>query len=92
MASAVVHCEALGLLMFIHCLLLIPLFNGVGPGFINHPAGEERAGCFGFCILNVVSFLYLFLTVPWIGLWCVNMAFPGHTHLLPDQYFDLYPC
>ena len=44
MASAAVHCEALGLVMFIHCLLLIPLFYGVGPGFINHSAGEERAG------------------------------------------------
>ena len=44
MASAAVRCEALGLLMFIHCLLLIPLCYGVGPDFINHPAGEERAG------------------------------------------------
>ena len=92
MASAAVHCEALGLLMFINCLLLIPLFYGVGPGFIYHPAGEERAGCFAFCILNVASFLYLFLTVPLVDLWCVIMAFPGQTHLLPDQYFDLYPC
>ena len=29
-----------------------------------------------------VSVLCLFLTVPWVGLQCVIVAFPGHTHLL----------
>ena len=29
-----------------------------------------------------VSFLCLFLAVPWDGLWSVTVAFPGHTHLL----------
>ena len=28
-----------------------------------------------------VSVLCLFFTVPWAGLQCVIMAFPGHTHL-----------
>ena len=26
--------------------------------------------------------LFLFLTVPWVGMWCVIEGFPGHTHLL----------
>ena len=32
------------------------------------------------CLVNV-SVLWLFLTVPWVGLQCVIVAFPGHTHL-----------
>ena len=28
-----------------------------------------------------ISGLCLFLVVPWIGLQCVILAFPGHTHL-----------
>ena len=30
--------------------------------------------------------LCLFLTVPWIGLWCVIVVFPDHTHLLLSPY------
>ena len=30
----------------------------------------------------VVNALSPFLTVPWVGLQCVIVAFPGHTHLL----------
>ena len=26
--------------------------------------------------------LWLFLTVPWVGLQCVSVVFPDHTHLL----------
>ena len=29
-----------------------------------------------------VSVMWLFLTVWWIGLQCVSVAFPGHTHFL----------
>ena len=29
-----------------------------------------------------VSVLWLFLTVPWVGLQCVIVVFPDHTHLL----------
>ena len=28
-----------------------------------------------------VAFLWLFLAVPWAGLWCVIVALPSHTHL-----------
>ena len=32
--------------------------------------------------LVAVDVLRLFLTVPWVGLWCVIVVFPDHTHLL----------
>ena len=59
MISAAVRSKAVVLLLFIHCLLLLPLFVGFCVGslffcavlcvlssFCHHPAGEERAGCF----------------------------------------------
>ena len=33
------------------------------------------------CIVTVNA-LWLFLTVPWVGLQCVSVVFPEHTHLL----------
>ena len=46
----------------------------------NQPTGEERlllsSGCYDALIV-----LCLFLTVPWIGLLCVIVSFPDHTHL-----------
>ena len=32
------------------------------------------------CVV-AVSIPYLFLMVPWVGLWSVIVEFPGHTHL-----------
>ena len=54
-------------------------------GFCNHLQEEERAGCFllSSCgCLATVSVLWLFLTLPWVGLRCVIVVFPDHTHLL----------
>ena len=34
-----------------------------------------------------VSVLRLFLTVPWVGLQCVLVVFPGHTHLLYSVFY-----
>ena len=34
-----------------------------------------------WCILTIYV-LWLFLTVPWAGLQCVNVVFPDHTYLL----------
>ena len=51
----------------------------------NHFEKEERAGCFFLlsyrCLVNVIVGC-LYFRVPWVGLQCVIMAFPGHTHLL----------
>ena len=33
------------------------------------------------CIVTL-NVLWLFLTVPWVGLQCVIVVFPDHTHLL----------
>ena len=45
--------------------------------------GEERAGCFTFIIvfLMIVNVLWLFFTVPRVGLQCVIVVFPDHTHV-----------
>ena len=34
-----------------------------------------------YICLVTVNVLWLFLTVPWVGLQCVIVAFPDHTHL-----------
>ena len=31
-----------------------------------------------------VSVLCLFLMVPWVGMWSLIVAFPGHTHMFFD--------
>ena len=31
-----------------------------------------------------ISVLWLFLTMPWVGLQCLIVVFPDHTHLLLD--------
>ena len=38
------------------------------------------------CLLKLPfdAMLCIFLTVPLVGLQCVNVAFPGHTHFSPD--------
>ena len=36
------------------------------------------------CIV-AINVLWLFLTVPWVGLQCVIVVFPDHTHLLFDK-------
>ena len=38
------------------------------------------------CCRVTVSVLCLFLAVPWVGLWSVIVAFPGHTHLLFEPF------
>ena len=37
------------------------------------------------CIVNI-NVLWLFLTVLWVGLQCVVVVFPDHTHLLLEHY------
>ena len=32
------------------------------------------------------SILFLFLAVSWVGLQCVTVAFPGHSHFFPSAY------
>ena len=49
------------------------------------PEGEEKAGCFALIVLQMfvsINVLWLFLTVLLVGLQCVIMVFPDHTHFL----------
>ena len=53
--------------------------------YCNHLDGDERAGCFTLFVFQVsliVIVLWLFLTVTLVGLQCVLVVFPDHTHLL----------
>ena len=45
---------------------------------------EKRAGCFTlivFWCLVAIFVLWFFLAVPWVGMQCVIVVFPDHTHL-----------
>ena len=50
----------------------------------NHLEDGERAGCFVIivyrCIVTI-NVMWLFLTVPWVGLLCVIVIFFYITHL-----------
>ena len=37
--------------------------------------------------LVTVNVLWLFLTLPWVGLQCVTVVFPDHTHFIILTYF-----
>ena len=54
---------------------------------------EEKADCLLIlpyrCIV-IINVLWLFLTVLWVGLQCVIVVFPDHTHLL-FYYENLAP-
>ena len=97
MASSIVCSKAVVLLLFIHCLLLLPLFVGAYcymlvlfcSSFLSFQVlvlsrwGRERElGALVWSEFRVVSVLWIFLVVPWVGLSYVVVAFPGHTHLL----------
>ena len=47
--------------------------------------GEERAGCLVLVVFMMscvaISVLWLLLVMPWVGLQCVIVVFPDHTHL-----------
>ena len=84
------------MLLLNHCLLLLPLLVGalclclfcyavlcaVSSFAIILMKKRELVALLvtSLCLVNV-SVLWLFLTVPWVGLQCVIVAFPGHTHL-----------
>ena len=55
-----------------------------------HLEEEERAGCAALIVLCLFAFnvLWLFITVPWVGLQCVIVVFPDHTHLLFHPFFS----
>ena len=85
------------MLLLVACLLLLPLFCGdyvLGPCFVMQYLVSflvlaiiwlgRRARCihwlFSWCLV-AVSVQWVFLTVQWVGLQCVFVAFPDHTLL-----------
>ena len=74
--------------MFVFILVCITLYLFE---FCNHLAEEERAGCLlSYGCLVTVDVLSSFLTVPRVGLQCVIVIFPDHTHLLFFSLITIY--
>ena len=60
--------------------------------FCNHLAKEEIAGYFTFIVfllLSAFGAMCLFLTMSWVGLQCVILAFPDHTFSSFSNYIYL---
>ena len=63
------------------CITLCPF------KFCNRLEGEERekVGCYAIIVLQVYCYYKCYVAhpqVPWVGLQCVIVVFPDHTHLL----------
>ena len=41
------------------------------------------------CIVTI-NVLWLFLMVPWVGMQCMIVVFPGHTHLLFEWLIETF--
>ena len=97
MAKAAVRSKAVVLLLLISCLMYFPLFMGVLCLYLFCYALLCVHSSFAIilkrkrklvallllsyrCIVTI-NILWLFLTVPWVGLQCVNEVFPDHTLL-----------
>ena len=52
----------------------------------NFPNITTYLPCCNFCLYSPTctpfNGMWLFITVQWVGLWCVIVVFPDHTHLL----------
>ena len=97
MAQAAVRYKAMVLLLLIYCLMYFLLFVGVLCLSLFCYALLCVHSSFGIilkkkrklvvllllsyrCIITI-NVLRHFFTVPWVGLQCVLVVFPGHTHL-----------
>ena len=98
MAKAAVRSKVVVLLLLIYCLRYFPLFVGVlclslfcyallcvHSSFANILKRKRNLVALlllSYRCLVTVNVLWRFLTVPWVGLQCVIVVFPDHTHLL----------
>ena len=90
-----VPAKVVALLLLIHSLIILPWDCGgslLGPCLVLYYSGvlssfaiiltrNREHGVLLYC-LPTINVLWLFLTVPWIGLKCVNEVLPDHTHSL----------
>ena len=69
-------------------LVLVLLFNTLCPSCFAIILMGKRAGWFAliFFLMPCDNVLWLFLLMPWVGLLCVIVVFPDHTHLLFSVY------
>ena len=68
--------------MFVFVLLCITLCSFL---FCNHLEEEEKAGCFVIIVLQMYFYYRCAVALPRgavVGLQCVIVVFPDHTHLL----------
>ena len=106
MASATVHSKVVVLLLLIHCLLLLQLFMlfVFGPCLYVQYLVSSLVLRSYFCWIELgallqlsawclvtVSVLWLFLTSRCVGLQCVIVVFPAHSHFLYTVHIRLCP-
>ena len=100
LAQAAVSSKAVVLLLLIHCLMYVPLFVGVLclslfchvllcvhsslANIIKRKRKLVDLLLLSYRCIDTMIVWRLFLTVPWVGLQCVFVVFPDHTHLLID--------
>ena len=84
------------MLLLIYCLRYIPFFVGlcICLCFIMHYLAFQvfaiilkRLLLLSYICLVTANVLWLFLIVPWVGLQCVIVVFPDHTHFLSEDNF-----
>ena len=96
-ALAAARSKAVAMLLLIYCLMHFPLFVGiqwlslfcyaslcVRSSFViilNVKRELVALLLLSYGCLVTVNVLLLFLMVPWVGLQCVIVIFPDHTHL-----------
>ena len=54
---------------------------------IKNILSQEKYGRFAiiaYRCIDTINVMWLFLMVPWVGLQCVIVVYPDHTHLLLD--------
>ena len=87
-------------MLLIYCLMYLPLFKGVmclsllcyvllcvHSSFAIILQGKRKLVALlllSYRCIVTINVLWLFLKVPWVGLQCVIVVFPDHTHLLFD--------
>ena len=55
-------------------------YSASGESQTSNPSVQNQTLPLSSDLVLVVRVLFLFLIVPWVGLQCVIVAFPGHTH------------
>ena len=73
--------------VFVFCFLCIALCPFWFCARLGGGGGEGGRGLVALLVLSyrcivTINFLWLFLTMPWVGLRCVIVVFLNHTHLL----------